>query len=129
MNNATHFILQQQSRKFEGDLSHWVSRVRAARQDLDAVRIATQAPIPGPLIRGLRSQWSGQLLRAQQAVEREVFKRVEALDIEAPEFTAILRMSQGHLPAVYRHLDERMRSGGSRMSPDPSGPAMDDGPR
>lgn len=126
MNHATNFLIQKQVRKFEGDLSHWVNKVRSSSRDLDAVRIATQAPAPGSLIRSLQYSWGRNLQQAKRAVEQEILGRVENMDVGAPEFLSILRMSRGNLPSVYRCLDEKMCAEKAVSPPDI--PGLENGP-
>lgn len=104
------FLIDQATRRYEGDLRTWVSRIRQARSAVEAARLFGQQPNPsGPMAPMMRSLVSGEKTRAASEAERllEAAVEKEAGALTAAELDTIARCVGGHAPRVSRVIQNR----------------------
>lgn len=77
--NATAFLIDQQRRSYASACVSWASGVRTARTMKDALTAAAREPVPGHLLRGMRSLSHADRTRAMRQIEDELIVRLEAI--------------------------------------------------
>lgn len=105
--NQTQFMLDQQRRRFESELTSWLTRVRSARRLEDAVRLGTQIPVPPALLRGVPALVSARKAQAKREVEAELSRRLEEEPVGPEMEMQLFRMLCGAYPDLARRVDPR----------------------
>ena len=113
MIDQTSMMIQQEARRYVADLQRWTTQVTQARNVQDAMRIASQRPNPGRLIRSMVGITSGDRSRAENTVERHLMSLVAKMTPDQPGLITLMRSVQGHFPRVWKELDALRRKGHS----------------
>lgn len=113
MIDQTSMMIQTEARRYASDLQRWTTQVTMARCAQDAMRIASQRPQPGRLLRGMGGITSGDRSRAENTVERHLMSLVAKMTPDQPGLITLMRSMQGHFPKVWKELDALRRKGHS----------------
>lgn len=103
--NPAQFMMQREAQNYQSRLSQWETQVRATQDLTRALQLASQKPTLSGMGTPLKGTMSGQMQRAQAAVERHLEDKLNHVSRDDPQFALYMRLTQGHWPRLWQKLN------------------------